>query len=142
MNMLQQILLACALAASNCAHASICNAQALTENCVTPRGTGLFNGATKGVNHWVVQRNTPCHFTFHVWAQFPIDDGSVKISRRPENGIAGVNNSIGDKGFAYQPNHDFLGADSFQVTWTRKEPGSNEDTHVFLDVTVDVVEAL
>ncbi len=67
---------------------------------------------------------------------------NLVISQRASHGVAGVNNTMGDDGFAYSPEPGFVGKDHFQVTLDNKNNRSGETNKMIFDVDVEVVDTV
>ena len=62
------------------------------------------------------------------------------LSQKPLHGTAGVNNSIGDHGYAYRPDINFVGSDHFQVMFDHHFSWSDTPEKAVVDVEINVTE--
>ena len=130
-----------AFAAVSCFAASL---QPASANC--QRWGGIYFGAvtTSYQAQWRVNKNEPCSALVRgnsgLGHAVSSDIENIAISQRPSHGVVGVNNSIGDHGYAYVPASDFVGKDHFQVTFDNRDNGSGVTVKTTVDVDVEVVD--
>jgi hypothetical protein len=96
-----------------------------------------FNAGTANVrSSWRVLRNEPCSMVLSTRGTLTL--GAIKITERPAHGVAGAENSIVARHFAYQPASGYLGRDHFAVTM---ETGDGRvQGSLTIDVDVEVVD--
>ena len=130
-----------AFAAVSCFAASVEPASA---NCQRTGGGYFAPGMTIYRAQWRVNKNEPCSTLVRgangLGPQGNSDVENVAISQRPSHGVVGVNNSVGDHGYAYVPASDFVGKDHFQVTFDNRDNGSGVTVKTTVDVDVEVVD--
>jgi hypothetical protein len=118
--------------------AAISGALADTPARASCRKTGFnFNAGTANVrSSWRVLRNEPCSTV--LWTRGTMTLGAIKIKERPAHGVAGAENSIVARHFAYQPASGYVGKDHFAVTM---ETGNGRvQGNLTIDVDVEVVD--
>jgi hypothetical protein len=100
-----------------------------------------FGGGVSAVTtRWTLSMNAACHQRVGLGSKrFGYLD-SLRVSQQASHGLAGVNNSITDHGFAYQPSNNFVGVDHFQVKAERHDSWNNEPEPVTIDVNIQIVD--
>jgi hypothetical protein len=101
-----------------------------------------FFTSTESVStNWRVEKNSEC--STHLTSTGKMVVENIVLAERPAHGIAGVNNTLGDHGFAYKSAPNFTGTDHFKITLDKYE-SDNVDfkSKLTIDVDVDVVDKL
>jgi hypothetical protein len=122
-------------AAATCLAVTLGQAEAKCHRERIMVGPGLTNVETR----WTVEKNSACRG--RISGVHVITD-NFRVVQRPGHGIAGTNGSITEKGFAYNPEPDFLGHDHFRVVADAHDMRRNggETQKLVVNVDVDVVD--
>ncbi len=125
-----------AVATTSCLAASVQSASAECQ-----KAPFRFSLGTRSINtQWRVDKNEPC--STRINASGKISVNNLVISQRASHGVAGVNNSMSDDGFAYYPASGFIGKDHFQVTLDNHDNRNGETNKMTIDVDVEVVDTI
>jgi hypothetical protein len=108
-------------------------AQAAIAKCtVTPHGA-ISPEIKELSSQWRVEKNTTC-------VSLGATNTGMKIVKQAQHGVAGTDSSLIGRHWAYRPNPDYVGSDSFSVLVQANIAGYNYP--ITVNVTVDVVPAL
>jgi hypothetical protein len=124
------------VAAISCLAASV---QSASANC-QKSGFRFYLGTSSVNLRWRVDKNEPCSTRVRAWGKHSVDN--LVMSQRASHGLAGVNNSMSDDGFAYFPASGFVGKDHFQVTLDNHDNRSGDTVKMTIDVDVEVVDTI